>query len=829
MADKIRGITIELEGDTSKLTASLKGVNNAVKSTQRQLKDVERLLKLDPKNTELLRQKQQLLARSIQETKSKLQELKNIQATMDANGVDKNSEQYQALQREIIETENRLKQLEQEYSRFGSVAAQQIAAVGHQMQELGQKVTAVGQKLTTALSVPIVTAAAAGVAKFAEFDKTMTLVNQTMGNSAEEADLLRAAIDSAAAQSTFSMADAATAVLNFARAGLNAEQAAQTLAPAMNLAAGAGGELDTVSAGLVATINGFGDSFANASTYADVFAAACNNSALDVNSLSSAMSIAAPIFRTAGYSVNDAALYMGVMANNGIDANTAANALKTGIARLASPTSEAADMMSKLGLEIFNADGSMKDSLTVQSMLHESFARLSEEEQIAAASAIFGKNQMSNWLALINAAPADVNRLSQALGNCAGTTNAMAQAMMSGFGGAIEQLKSSLDVLMTRVGEIVAEIITPLIAKIQELINKFLNMDEGTQKLIVTIALIVAAAGPLLIIIGKVISAVGTILTFVPRIVSGVNTVIGIVTKIGPLVMSAVHMISGGLTSLFTMIAANPVILVIMAIIAAVALLTVFIITHLDQIKAYIAAFREMLSETVANVKTAIANGIQSIQQSIIAGLSNALAFVASLSDTIRGLVDTMINSMAAKIAAFVIKVQSIGQQLIGVAHSVYAGMVGIFNGIQAVASSIAGGISSFVSSICNAVIAQVNAVIAWLRQVAAAISGMFGGGGGSVGVGRVGRMAVGGTISQGASVVGENGPELLTMVGNKAQITPLTGNQAETALSRIEGLGGSDTKVYVNFTGSLSQLARVLQPVIQVETDRRGPSLVKA
>ena len=829
MADKIRGITIELEGDTSKLTASLKGVNNAVKSTQRQLKDVERLLKLDPKNTELLRQKQQLLARSIQETKSKLKELKNIQATMDANGVDKNSEQYQALQREIIETENKLKQLEQEYSRFGSVAAQKIAAVGHQMQELGQKITAVGQKMTTALTVPIVTAAAAGVAKFAEFDKTMTLVNQTMGNSAEEAATLREAIDAAAAQSTFSMAEAASAALNFARAGLNAEQAAQTLAPAMNLAAGAGGDLDTVSAGLVATINGFGDSFANASSYADIFAAACNNSALDVNSLSSAMSIAAPIFRTAGYSVNDAALYMGVMANNGIEANTAANALKTGIARLASPTSEAAEMMDKLGLEIFNADGSMKDSLTVQRMLHDSFAKLSEEEQIAAASAIFGKNQMSNWLALINAAPADVNRLSEALGNCAGTTNAMAEAMMSGFGGMIEQLKSSLDVLMVRVGEIVAEILTPLIAKIQELINKFLSMDEGTQKLIVTIALIVAAAGPLLIIIGKVISAIGTILTFAPKIVSAVNTVKSVITTLAPFVMSAVHTIAGGLSSLFAMIAANPVILVIMAVIAAIALLTVFVITHLDQIKAYIAALREVISETVANVKEAVISGLQSIQQGIVAGLSNALAFMVSLGETIRGLIDTLINSAAAKIAAFMIKAQTIGQQLIGLAQSVYSGIVGIFNGIHAIASSIAGGISSFVSSICNSIIAQVNAVIAWLQRVAAAIRGLFGGGGGGVSVGRVGRMAVGGTISQGSSVVGENGPELLTMVGSKAQITPLTGNQAETALSRVGGLGGGDTKVYVNFTGSLSQLARVLQPVIQVETDRRGPSLVKA
>jgi TP901 family phage tail tape measure protein len=169
----------------------------------------------------------------------------------------------------------------------------------------------------------------------------------------------------AAANSTFGMSEAATATLNFARAGLDAEQAAAALAPAMNLAAGEGGNLDTVSQGLVATINGFGDSFENTSNYADVFASACNNSALDVDSLSSAMSVAAPIFNAAGYSVNDAALYMGVMANNGIEASVAANSLKTGLARLVSPTSEGAAAMEQLGISVTNADGSMKDSVTI--------------------------------------------------------------------------------------------------------------------------------------------------------------------------------------------------------------------------------------------------------------------------------------------------------------------------------------------------------------------------------------------------------------------------------------------------------------------------------
>ena len=173
-----------------------------------------------------------------------------------------------------------------------------------------------------------------------EVNQQMQLTNKTMGNTEEQAELLNEAMKSAAANSTFGMSDAATATLNFARAGLDAEQAAAALAPAMNLAAGEGGNLDTVSAGLVATINGFHGSFEDAGMYADVFAAACNNSALDVDSLSGAMSVAAPIFSAAGYSVKDAALFMGVMANNGIEADKAANSLKTGLARLVSPAKE---------------------------------------------------------------------------------------------------------------------------------------------------------------------------------------------------------------------------------------------------------------------------------------------------------------------------------------------------------------------------------------------------------------------------------------------------------------------------------------------------------
>ena len=410
--------------------------------------------------------------------------------------------------------------------------------VSRNVEGIGKKITNVGNTLTRDLTVPIVTAAGVCVSKFAEVDKTMTLTNQTMGNSVEQADLLNKAMQDAASNSTFGMSDAAQASLNFARAGLKAEEAANALAPAMNLAAGEGGDLDTVSAGLVATINGFGDTFDQAEKYADIFANACNNSALDVNSLSDAMSTAAPIFNAAGYTVQDASLYMGIMANAGIDASEAANSLKTGMARLIKPAKEGAEWMDRLGIEVTNADGSMKDSVTVQQELHDAFGTLSESEQIAAASAIFGKNQMSKWLALINTAPTDVQELNTALEQ-EGTTTEMANAMMGGFGGSIEKLKSSLDVLMTSLGQLAAQYLVPVIEKVQGAIDKFMALDDETKEHIIKIAGIVAAVGPVLIIIGKLVTGIGSIISIASGLIAAISAisapvliVIGVITAL---------------------------------------------------------------------------------------------------------------------------------------------------------------------------------------------------------------------------------------------------------------------------------------------------------
>ena len=174
---KIRGITIELNADASGIQKALKGLDSTLKTTQSNLKDINKLLKLDPGNTELLTQKQKNLETAISTTKDRIEELRKAQ-----EGVAEGSQEWDALQREIIANEQTLKQLEEEYRKFGSVSAQQIKAVGSQMQDLGGKIEGAGKKLSsisTAAGGALTALVGIGVKSITAADDLNTLARQT--------------------------------------------------------------------------------------------------------------------------------------------------------------------------------------------------------------------------------------------------------------------------------------------------------------------------------------------------------------------------------------------------------------------------------------------------------------------------------------------------------------------------------------------------------------------------------------------------------------------------------------------------------------------------
>lgn len=616
-----KGITIEFRGNAAPLKSAINSIRNEAKSLDKELKYINNSLKFNPTSVTMWSQKQKVLKQEVTDTKARLKELQQIESQLTAQGVKRNSAEFREVEREIVKAKSQLKQFQKELIAVGSA---RLTALSQSFKQLGDKMTQMGTTLTTKITLPLSIAGGAAAKKFAEVDKIMVLTNSTMGNTAAQAKLLSDAMKEAAANSTYGMNDAATASLNFARAGLTAEQAADALAPAMNLAAGEGGDLDTVSAGLVATINGFHGSFEDAAHYADVFANACNNSALDVNSLSEAMSVAAPIFSAAGYSVEDASLYLGVMANNGIDASKAANSLKTGLARLIKPAQAGADAMADLGLYtedgisvLENLDGSMKDSVEVQKILHDSFSKLSETEQIAAASAIFGKNQMAPWLALINTAPESVNELSTSI-MAEGTANQMAADMMSGFGGSLEKLKSSIDVAATSLGEALAPTIEVVVGWIQKAVEWFNSLDSKTQTMIATIGLAVAAVGPIILILGKLFTVVGTV-------IGGISKFIGV-------------------AKLLVSVLGGPVSIAIAAAIAIGVLLWKnwdTIKEKATQLKDWVVskwnALKDGVSTAFEAVKTVATSVWEGIKTAITSPIKTAVEFVSNAIERIKG------------------------------------------------------------------------------------------------------------------------------------------------------------------------------------------------
>lgn len=184
MADRLKGITLEIGGDTQNLSKSLKNVNDTIKSTQTQLKDVQKLLKLDPTNTELLRQKQQLFRDAVAESKEKLEALKQAQATMDANGVDKNSEQYMALQREIISTTQDVERLEDAANK-SNVALEQVGAVAEKVADGASKVADATRGLSTAAGGALVAIGGMAYKAVTTADDLNTLAKQSGFTTAE--------------------------------------------------------------------------------------------------------------------------------------------------------------------------------------------------------------------------------------------------------------------------------------------------------------------------------------------------------------------------------------------------------------------------------------------------------------------------------------------------------------------------------------------------------------------------------------------------------------------------------------------------------------------
>ena len=639
--ESLKSLETEAKNAPTQMQQSIDGLNAKIKTTQTELKEIDKLLKLDPTNTELLQQKQRALSDEIGNTKDKLELLKNeeqeVQQKFQEGKVSQ--EQYDTLKRTIIETEESLKSLENE---VGSGSAK-LAQISTEAGKIGENLTTAGEKMLP-VTAAITGLGTAAVKTAADFDSSMSNVQAISGASAEDMDKLRERAREMGAQTKFSAKEAGDAMGYMAMAGWNAQDMYNSLPGIMNLAAASGEDLATTSDIVTDAMTAFGlaadetttivkDGFSkevdNATHFADVLAKAASSSNTNVSMLGESFKYIAPVAGSLGYSVEDAAVALGLMANSGIKASQGGTALRTMLTNLAKPTDSIAGAMDYLNISLSNSDGSMKSLKELMDNLRSSFGQckmpmeefqqqladieakyesgdLTEKKYNKAledltekaygaegalkakyAATIAGKEGMSGLLSIINTTDAEYQSLINSIYDADGAAEDMANTMQDNLGGQLTQLKSALEELAIAFGEILMPYIRKTVSVVQDFVKKLNGMSEGQKKIVATIALIVAAIGPLLIMIGKVATGISAIAALFSKMKT-LTTITSILGKV-----------KGAFTALFGVIAANPVIAVIAAIVAALVLLYTKCEWFRDGVNAVVQKIASFFTETI--------------------------------------------------------------------------------------------------------------------------------------------------------------------------------------------------------------------------------------
>lgn len=435
MASRIAGITVEIGGDTTKLSKALEGVNKSIKTTQAGLKDVNKLLKLDPSNTEAVTQKQRMLKDAVEATKEKLTTLKTAaeQANQQLADGKITQDQYDALQREIVETEQNLKSL-QEQAAVTNTTLAKIDAVGEKLQTVGSQVEGVGKKFLS-VTAAVTGLGTAAVKTAADFDQEMSKVSAISGATGDDFDQLRAKAREMGAKTKFSASEAASAMEYMAMVGWKTGDMLDGIEGIMNLAAASGEDLATTSDIVTDALTAFGLSAADSGHFADILAAASSNANTNVSMMGETFKYCAPIAGALGFSAEDTAEAIGLMANSGIKASQAGTSLRSIMNNLAGEVTFVGKNIGEVTIAASNADGSMRSLNDILADCRVAFSGLTESEKAANAESLVGKNAMSGFLALMNSGEGDINKLRGAIENCDGSAESMAETMQDNLNG----------------------------------------------------------------------------------------------------------------------------------------------------------------------------------------------------------------------------------------------------------------------------------------------------------------------------------------------------------------------------------------------------------
>ena len=562
-SNRIKGITIEIDGDTTKLGKALDGAEKSSKGLQTELKGVNSLLKLDPSNVELLRQKQDLLTQSISSTEQKLNTLKQAQAQVQAQFErgDITVEQYRDFQREIIATEQKLKRLKDEQKDFGSVVEQQMKVAGKKVEEFGGKVEETGKKFSI-LSAGAVAGLGYAVKNAGSLEGAVNKVSVATGTSKEKTEELKEVLksihDNNYGEDYNDIAEKMALVKqnlgDISNTDLqNITERAYMLEDAFGM------DFNETLRGINGLMTNMGLTAEQAFDYLVVGA---QNGLDKSGELADNIAEYSQLWGQAGFSAEE----MFVILQNGLDSGAynldKVNDLvkEMGISLTDGRIEENLSSFSKKTQNLFKEwqRGGASQSDVIKSIINDFGNMKNEQEALTLAGTIWSALGEDNAMKIITS----LGNVNTTYKDVTGAVTEASDQMYSGTDVKAEQAMKKMQTAFQTIGDALLPVLTPIIEKIATLATKFSELNPTIQKIVLVIMGLVAAAGPVIILAGKIITSVGVI--------------IGVLGKLAPL-FNIIKTAIMGITTVFKLLGAvvmaNPIIAIITAIVAVFILL----------------------------------------------------------------------------------------------------------------------------------------------------------------------------------------------------------------------------------------------------------------
>lgn len=591
MSGKIKGITIEFRGDTTKLDKAIRDINKNTRDLDKELKAVNNALKFNPTNVELWRQKQELLTKKVGETKDKLDLLKQAQAKLDANGVDKTSEEFKKLQRDIIETESKLKTFEAQLLKVGNA---NLKALSEGFKQAGEKLVSVGNGLSTHVTAPIVAVGAASIKAFNEVKEGLNIVTQKTGATGAELEALHQSVRDLAKEIPASFTDIGTAVGEVStRFDVNGKQLEDLSSQYLKFAKVNGIDVTKSIDDTQKALAAWGKGADSAPELLDMLTRASQKTGVSVETLTNGLIQNGTALQELNLSLPQSIEFMAQLDKSGANSETVMQGLRKALKNAAKDGVPLDQALSDLQNTIENGSGSV-DGLT-------------------AAYDLFGKSGDQIYGAVKNGT-LDFNALAVAVEDTEGTLNRVFEETLT----PAEKFQTTLNSLKDAGYEIGGTLMTVLEPALQKIAEKMQALSEwwgklspGMQDAIVKAAMIAAAIGPILIIIGKLATSIGAI--------------IGVINTLG----AAVGVLSAG-----------PLVLIIGAI-AAVIAIGILLYKNWDKIK-----------ETAANIGAKIKEIWTSIKDSVTSSMGKLKDFVVGAWDSLKTTISNAAQSIYDKMTA---------------------------------------------------------------------------------------------------------------------------------------------------------------------------------